>query len=151
MVNQNLYYQMVEELKVELGFDFENPSYKKLDESLSNKVKEIYKKYLDILDLDPKKPIYSSNNILIAYNFDRIVIGDYGAYIEFTKEQSNYKSFVIAPGQAYRLTPKYNKTIKYEWYTTKKIDCKLYWQLRGVVYADYKPHRYYISPFEIKQ
>ena len=151
MVSKELYNQMITELQVELGFDFENPSYKKLNADLSNKVRAIYKRYANTIQLDPKKPIYSSNGILIANSFDRIVIGDYGAYIEFTKEQSNHKNFIVAPGQEYRLTPKYNKTIKYEWYTTKKNDCKLYWQLRGVVYADYKPLRYYISPFEVKQ
>lgn len=151
MVNQKLYYQMIEELKLTLGFDFENPSYKKLNKLLSDNVRAIYKKYLDKIGLDSNKPIYSKNDVLIANGFDRIVIGDYGAYIEFTKEQSNYKNFIVEPGQEYRLTPRYNNTIKYEWYTTKKLDCKLYWQLRPVVYADYKPQRYYISPFEVKQ
>ena len=115
MVNQKLYYQMIEELKLTLGFDFESPSYKKLNKLLSDNVRAIYKKYLDKIGLDSNKPIYSKNDVLIANGFDRIVIGDYGAYIEFTKEQSNYKNFIVEPGQEYRLTPRYNNTIKYEW------------------------------------
>lgn len=43
MVNQKLYYQMVEELQLTLGFDFENPSYKKLNKLLSDNVRAIYK------------------------------------------------------------------------------------------------------------
>lgn len=146
-----LFDEMVQKLQNTLNFDFNNPTYKKLDDNLSKEVRKIYKEYSDMCNLDKNKPIYSKNGILIANSFDRIVIGDYGPYIEFTKEQSNSKDFVVATGQEYRLTPKYNKSIKYEWYSTKKQDCKLYWQLRGVVYADYKPQRYYISPFEVIQ
>ena len=143
--------EMIDRLLNELNFDFNNPSYKKLDETLSKQVRTIYKEFADRCNLDPTKPIYSKNGILIANSFDRIVIGDYGPYIEFTKEQSHCTEFVVATGQEYRLTERYNKTIKYEWYSTKKQDCKLYWQLRGVVYADYKPQRYYVSPFEVVQ
>ena len=146
-----LFNQMVNQLMNELNFDFNNPSYKKLDQDLSEKVRKIYSFYASECHLDKNKPIYSPNGVLIANSFDRIVIGDYGPYIEFTEEQSNKNEFVVATGQEYRLTPKYNNTIKYEWYSTKEQDCKLYWQLRTVVYADYKPHKYYISPFEVHQ
>lgn len=143
--------RMINQLKEELNFDFNNPSYKKLDEELSNNVRAIYQLYANQCNLEKNRPIYSSNGVLIANGFDRIVIGDYGPYIEFTKEQANEKEFVVATGQEYRLTPRYHSTIKYEWYSTKHQDCKLYWQLRPVVYADYKPERYYISPFEVHQ
>lgn len=150
MMNQ-LYHQMVKELKDNYDFDFEKPSYKKLEDTLSLQVRSTYEKFANQCNLNKDKPIYSPNGILIANSFDSIVIGDYGPYIEFTREQSNSNEFVVAKGQEYRLTPRYHNTIKYEWYSTKKQDCKLYWQLRGVIYADYKPERYYISPFEVIQ
>ena len=56
MVNQKLYYQMIEELKLTLGFDFESPSYKKLNKLLSDNVRAIYKKYLDKIGLDSNLP-----------------------------------------------------------------------------------------------
>lgn len=143
--------KMIRQLLEELNFDFNNPTYKKLDDELSKNVRKIYQNYADQCNLKNNKPIYSPNGTLIATGFDRIVVGDYGPYIEFTKEQANEKEFVIATGQEYRLTPRYHNTIKYEWYSTKHQDCKLYWQLRKVVYADYKPERYYISPFEVHQ
>ena len=91
--------RMINQLKEELNFDFNNPSYKKLDEELSNSVRAIYQLYANQCNLEKNRPIYSSNGILIANGFDRIVIGDYGPYIEFTKEQANEKEFVVATGQ----------------------------------------------------
>lgn len=86
--------RMINQLKEELNFDFNNPSYKKLDEELSNSVRAIYQLYANQCNLEKNRPIYSSNGTLIANGFDRIVIGDYGPYIEFTKEQANEKESV---------------------------------------------------------
>lgn len=96
-------------------------------------------------------PIYSRNGTLIAEKYDRIVLGNYGAFIEIDKNDIILSNLKIKEGQEYRIQdPKYSEHVKYHWYTTKdESDCKLYFQQKRVTYADYKPGKWYISPYEI--
>lgn len=124
--------------------------YKKLSNKLSNIARNIYANTIPafLLSFDKTKPLYSLNGSLICNGYDRIVIGDYGAYIEFSSEQANKDLFIIAPGQEYRLEPRYNN-VKYIWLTVDDgSQIKIYYQKNIVSYADYKPHYYYISVYE---
>ena len=145
---------MIAELK-ELGFDFTNPTYKKLSSSLSQQVRAIYSKYYNMLNLDPSKPIYTHDGQLIATGFERVVIGDYGAYLEYDLSQVKPHGIVytIEKGQEYRVQPYWRKRVKYIWYTLPNSNphIKIYWQLRTVSYADYLPKKFYISPFQVRQ
>ena len=99
--------------------------------------------------LDMPQSLYTSAGSLICSSFDRIVIGDYGAYIEFSSEQANKDLFIIAPGQEYRLEPRYNN-VKYIWLTINdKSEIKIYYQRHKVSYADYQPKKYYVSVYEV--
>jgi len=114
--------------------------YRKLKSSLSEEVRQ---KYLDNLPSqlningDTNFKIHSLNNTLISNGYNRIVIGDYGAFIEFDKSKSNLK---VKSGQEYRFNnPKYSENVKYYWLTPKDdSDMKVYFQKRTVSYADYK-------------
>lgn len=88
---------------------------------------------------------------IIATGFQRIVIGDYGAFIEMDKDQMIRKNIKVKEGQEYRYTDeRYAKHAKYLWLTAKDVsDCKIYLQKKTVDYADYVPGMYYISPFEV--
>jgi len=124
--------------------------YKKLSNKLSNIARNIYTNTIPsfLLSYDKTKPLYSLNGSLICNGYDRIVIGDYGAYIEFSSEQANKNSFIIAPGQEYRLEPRYSN-VKYIWLTVDDgSQIKIYYQKNTVSYADYKPQYYYISVYE---
>lgn len=126
-------------------------NYKKLPQNLSNAARSIYAEMLPafLLSMDNNNPLYTINGSLICSSFDRIVIGDYGAYIEFSPEQTNKDLFIIAPGQEYRLEPRYSN-VKYIWLTIddgSKI--KIYYQKNTVSYADYKPQKYYVSVYEV--
>ena len=82
--------------------------------------------------------LYSTNNTLIARGYTRIVVGDYGAFVELSPSQANKDVFIIAPGQAYRIeNPNYSSNIR------------IYEQKRPVDYADYKPGMYYASVYEV--
>ena len=83
---------------------------------------------------------------MIAKNFDRVVIGDYGAFIEFD-EKSLASDLLVKKGQEFRMKKDFPG--KYHWLTTKHDDVKIYYQLKPVKYADYKVGKYYISPYEI--
>lgn len=150
-----LFMRMKDELIDRYKFDFVNPdNYKKLVPEMSKQVRAIYKRYTDMLDLNPAKPLYTHNGIKIAEGFERLVIGDYGTYIEYDLSQVPAgMRYSVEPGQEYRKLPGWRNRVKYIWYTIPDSDphVKIYWQLRTVSYADYKRKKFYISPFEVIQ
>lgn len=96
-------------------------------------------------------PLYSRQGTKIADTYDRIVIGHYGAFIEIDPKDMDMDNIQCEKGQQYRINnPQYANRVKYQWFTTKDdTHCKLYFQQKGVVYADYKPDKWYISPYEV--
>ena len=51
------------------------------------------------------KGLYTKSGSLICNQYDRIVVGDYGAFIEFSEENIG-NEFIIQPGQEYRVNDK---------------------------------------------
>lgn len=95
--------------------------------------------------------LYSKDGTLFANGYTRIVVGHYGAFLEISPEDMIMDEVIVKRGQEYRIRDeKYSKNVKYHWYTLNDYsDCKLYFQQKGVAYADYKPNMWYISPFEV--
>lgn len=125
--------------------------YKKLSNKLSNIARNIYADTIPafLLSFDKTKSLYTLNGSLICNGYDRIVIGDYGAYIEFSSEQANKDLFTIAAGQEYRIDNLRYANVKYAWLTINDgSQIKIYYQKNTVSYADYKPQYYYISVYE---
>lgn len=84
---------------------------------------------------------------VICNGYDRIVVGDYGAFIEFSEPANE---FVVQPGQEYRINDeRYSKNVKYIWLTIAGSGVKIYLQKKTVAYADYLPGKYYISVHEV--
>jgi len=130
----------------------EKHSYKPLAADESRIVRELYRRTIpDFLALDGDKSyLYTFSGTLIAKGYTRIVIGDYGAFVEFNQEQSIPENYITRPGEEYRLVKRYSSTVKYEWLTTRDYsDVKIYYQRHTVSYADYKPNHFYISVFEV--
>jgi len=126
--------------------------YKPLTDGLSESCREYYKQnipnYLSI-EGNSNQKLYSDKGTLICDGYDRIVIGDYGAYIEFNDNQAIKNNFVVKEGQEYRFQPRYSN-VKYYWLTTiDNSDCKIYLQRNTVRYADYIPGKFYISVYEV--
>lgn len=126
--------------------------YQKLDKDLSEYSRNLYRSnipsWLNIGDRSDVE-LFSPDGVLITTGYNRIVVGDYGAYIEFSVIQSNHNEFIIPQNQMYRLEDKYRSGIKYLWYSTYKEDVKIYYQTRGVSYADYIPRMFYVSVFDV--
>jgi len=124
-----------------------------LDKETSDYYRKIYIENIPkFLKLDGDSiALYTSNGMCICNGYDRIVVGDYGAFIEYNKSQAISENYMIKKGQEYRIYDnKYSKSVKYHWYTIKDgSDVKIYWQRRKVNYADYLPNRYYVSPHEV--
>lgn len=94
------------------------------------------------------------DGVCIAKGYERIVVGDYGAYLEI-KPNDLIVPLKIKEGQEWRLDREYlvkhelENNIKYVWYTyiptSRTNEIKVYYQLNPVKYADYKRGFYYIS------
>ena len=129
----------------------EKYKYKKLPDDLSEKYRTFWAENIpDYLEVNgDNKELYTIEGTIICKKYDRIVIGDYGAFIEFSKEDI-VKRLSIAPGQEYRIYNKqFRDRVKYHWLTIgDHSDTKIYEQVREVTYADYKPNKYYVSVHE---
>lgn len=127
--------------------------YKKLPDEVSDKARAEYLRSIpSFLKIDGDAVnLYTKSNTLIVTGYDRIVIGDYGAFLEINCSQMVYEHLQVKKGQEYRIfDEKYNKSVKYFWYTpTDDSDMKIYFQQRTVVYADYKPNKFYIRPLDV--
>lgn len=128
--------------------------YKPLTSALSSECREKYTKTLPSYFqgcLSGKKTlIYSLDGTPIANGYERVVISDYGAFIEIAKDDIIRENIKVKAGQEYRYRDeRYSKRVKYLWLTAKDTsDCKIYFQKKTVTYADYRPDFFYISPFE---
>ena len=130
----------------------ETHKYKKLPSELSIKCREFYKANIPSdLKLDgDETTLFSKEGTVISKGYNRIVIGDYGAYIEISQAFICKDNLIIEAGQEYRLRKPYIDNVKYIWLTAKdNSHVKIYEQLRGVTYADYKPDMYYVSIYEV--
>lgn len=96
-------------------------------------------------------PLYSLSGTKIADKYDRLVIGQYGAFLEIDPKDICKENVECEKGQEYRIkNPYFINRIKYQWFTTNDdAHPKLYSQLKGVVYADYQPNKWYVSPYEV--
>lgn len=101
---------------------------------------------------DPDIKLYTLGGTLIAHGYSRIVIGDYGAFIEIGVDQICPDRICCKPGQEYRYSDeRFANHVKYQWLTVLDgSEPKIYYQLKAVEYADYVPGRYYVSPYELQ-
>jgi len=97
---------------------------------------------------DPKQ-IQTKFELLVATGFTRVVLGDRGAYVEFTDDQILPSSLCILTDQLWRIRGPGCVNVYYVEYRTLD-DVKVYHQKRRVNYADYIPGRWYISPIYLK-
>lgn len=96
--------------------------------------------------------LYTKNGTLLSNGYKRIVIGDYGAFIEIEESQMNLDILQIKKGQEYRVSDKnYCDIVKYNWLTIDdSSNIKVYLQKKKVSYADYLIGMYYVSPHEVE-
>ena len=125
--------------------------YAPLSSELSKKYREYFQSNIpEFLSTDGGGALFTCFGSKVCEQYDRIVIGDYGAFVEFSHRPED-TVFIIAPGQEYRADEqKYTRNIKYYWLTIDDgSGIKIYLQKRGVDYADYKPGKYYVSVHEV--
>lgn len=127
--------------------------YKPLDRVRSDKYRKIFKDNIPpFLKLEGDNvKLYNKSGTLICNGYSRIVVGDYGAFVEYSPVQARIKKYLVQKGQEYRLAQSgKSKNIKYFWYTINdSSNIKIYHQQRAVGYANYKPGFFYVSPYEV--
>lgn len=129
----------------------EKYGYKKLTDTLSGQYRRFfYENIPDGLCLFGGGTLQTSRGSTICNTYNRIVVGDYGAFVEFA-DKPEETAFIIAPGQEYRVTDeRYSKNVKYIWMTVPDgSGIKIYYQKKRVTYADYLPGMYYVSVHEV--
>ena len=90
-------------------------------------------------------PLFVNSN-LISKGYQRVVIGQRGPYVEFTKNQIIDTELYIPKSQLYRLS---DPKVYYIEFRTVEKNIKVYYQMRSVAYADYLLNHFYISPFDL--
>lgn len=108
-----------------------------------------YSELLNIPELGGKIPLIAkfSEKTVIATGYERVVIGQRGPYVEFTKKQILEKGLYIPTKQLYRLS---DPKVYYIEFRTIQGNAKVYYQMRTVAYADYKIEHFYISPNDLE-
>jgi hypothetical protein len=127
-------------------------NYRKLPDALSESCREFYTESIpSYLKMEgDSTALYSLDGTKFANGYERIVVGDYGAFIEIAKSDMINDVLKVSPGQEYRLSSPYIDNVKYIWLTPKdKSNAKIYKQLRTVSYADYKADMFYVCPYEV--
>lgn len=126
-------------------------NYQPLPKEASIAQRELYKNALPTwCDCNGGEEILYAGSLPIAKGYSRIVIGDYGAYIEIPPSKIIFENIKIKPGEEYRTTERY-KNCKYIWLCSRtNEDIKIYWQRHKVKYADYQPMMFYVSPYEVR-
>ena len=131
----------------------EKYGYKKLSAKLSQDVRNRYWRNLpEELKLGgDSKPLYTLVGTKIAEGYERIVIGDYGAFIEISESQIVKENIELQKGQEYRYTDaRYRRNAKYYWLTAKDgSGVKIYLQKKTVSYASYQVGWFYVSQFAV--
>lgn len=134
-------------------------SYQPLPESIKWKYRELYVKQLPAPFFDclftgfSGYPLFSKAGNCIAKGFHRVVIGDYGAFVEISPDDIFADALAMRKGTEKRMQ---FENAKYIWLCptshTGKQDtaCKIYHQKRKVTYADYQPGMYYVSPYDLQ-
>lgn len=91
-------------------------------------------------------PLFTKSKLPISIAYNRIVIGDRGPYVEFTKEQLITNNITILEEESWRIS---NTNVYYVMHISLDSKLSIYEQKKKVKYADYIPGLYYISPFDL--
>lgn len=99
--------------------------------------------------IGPTDQISTKRGTTVATGFNRIVLGERGAYVEFTDDQILDSALCLPEDQIWRILGPKSIEAYYAWYETVD-NVKIYLQKKRVSYADYVPGRWYISPRDLQ-
>ena len=97
---------------------------------------------------DQTKGIFLKSGMQIAHNFQRVVHGERGAYVEFLPEQIIHENIFIPEDKRWKL--RYDEVYYIEHRTNDGTFVLVYEQKREVDYADYVSGLFYITPSKLE-
>ena len=133
--------------------------YRKLPKEKSISQRDFYLSKLDsfwkndeFMKYDIQLTTHDGTPLAMGVSSRGYVCGDYGVFLEIENSQIKKENLIVQPGEEYRFNDeKYKDRVKYYWYTDKENNgIKMYYQQKGVTYADYKAGKWYVSPYEVK-
>jgi len=134
-----------------------NGRYPALGKRNSTLVRIFYQKCVQSLKIplhhkQSTRRVFLKDGSLFAKNYDRVVVGDYGPYMEIDPSDLVGR-LTVKKGQEWRLKPNLENRkcfpLKYEYFETQ-LGNMVYKQRGTVKYADYQVGKYYICPGLIK-
>lgn len=137
------------ELADEFGYEPIEPNF--LLGDVRQKYKDALPQWCNVAG-DLTCPLSTLDGTLLCQGYNRIVIGDYGAFVEIAPDLICKEVLRCKPGQEFRyMDERFAENVKYIWLTAKdRSGCKIYLQKKKVSYADYVPGMYYISVYEVE-
>jgi len=121
--------------------------YKPLPAEQGRLLRGLYEVNLPRILKDPSwipTGFFTRYGTVLATKYERVVIGDYGAFIEFSEGQ------VVRANIKPKWAGEPKRDVKYIWWVPRDgAEVRLYEQKAEVPYADYKVGRWYVDPHEI--
>jgi hypothetical protein len=93
------------------------------------------------------QPVMLKDGTVIGRGYSRVIHGEAGDYVELLPEHVDRNSFSSKFGDINRPLPAKSY---YRWLEAGPNKTKIYEQVKGVKYADYKPGRYYVDPKDLQ-
>lgn len=98
-------------------------------------------------DVGTKVKLTTKTGLQLATEYNRIVIGKRGPYVEFKKPHILFMNLYIPDNEKWRIDSPSCYYIEYRSIDTSFV--KIYQQKETVTYADYLKEYYYISPYDL--
>jgi hypothetical protein len=139
---------MTKDLIDELNRQYE---YQPLPPVFSRRMRQFYRRVLpaNLNQYGDSVSLVDNSGNPICNGYRRIVIGDYGAYVEFEEHNIHPDAGLrVQLGQEFRDNGRYN--CKYSWLTNAAGHVKIYLQKERVKYADYIPGLYYVHVDDVE-
>lgn len=133
--------------------------YRKLSTAESQRQRSYYMSQLDsfwrngeFLDYEIRLTTHDGTCLATGVSDRGFVCGDYGIFLEIEDGQIVRDSLKVQPGEEYRIRDAdFKSKVKYFWFTDRENNgIKMYFQQKGVTYADYKAGKWYVSPYEVR-
>lgn len=140
--------QRVEDIVARLEQEEAEGHYRVLTRDVRTRVRHFYVAHLPAWargSLD--QPVMTLTGEVLARRAVRIVVGDHGAYVEMHADDIHRAALTVEPGQEWRLH-RTNPYQKYVWWRTAD-GAKVYEQVHGVKYADYRAGMFYVDPHAV--
>lgn len=119
-------------------------------DSMYGNVRDIFEENLPEWCLNRKRMVqslYTADGARVCEKYQRILISDYGAFIEISPEHI-CKKMVCTPGEEYRLLG--GSGVRYlAFMIPGEQDCKIRFQIKKETFGKFKPGMFYVSPYEV--